>query len=72
SDDDSVGRTSAGDCEQSRSGAEKKALNVHFLTSSQKFQKRVWVFFAEGQRSLPHPRLKKMRTALPLRPRHYP
>ncbi|MFB9345400.1 hypothetical protein ACFFTN_26280, partial [Aminobacter aganoensis] len=35
SDDDSVGRTSAGDCEQSRSGAEKKALNVHFLTSSQ-------------------------------------
>ena len=34
SDDNCVGRTSAGNCDQCRSGAEKQALNVHFLTSS--------------------------------------
>ncbi|WP_292278045.1 hypothetical protein, partial [Mesorhizobium sp.] len=35
--------------------------------------KRVWVFFAEGQRSLPHPHVpKKMRTAPLFRSRHLP
>ncbi|WP_292361117.1 hypothetical protein, partial [Mesorhizobium sp.] len=38
-----------------------------------KVKKRVWVFFAEGQRSLPHPHLpKKMRTAPLLRTRPLP
>src|SRR5690606_7718608 len=37
-DDDGVGGARTGDCDQSRSGAEKKALDVHFLTSSQKFK----------------------------------
>ncbi|WP_457154965.1 hypothetical protein, partial [Mesorhizobium sp. P5_C1] len=30
-----VGGARTGNCEQSRSGAEEKALDVHFLTSSQ-------------------------------------
>src|SRR5690606_15343880 len=34
-DDDGVGGARTGDCDQSRSGADKKALDVHFLTSSQ-------------------------------------
>jgi len=31
-DDDSVGGARTGNCDQGRSGAEKKALDVHFLT----------------------------------------
>ncbi len=34
-DDDRIGGARPGDCDQGRSGAEKKALDVHFLTSSQ-------------------------------------
>ncbi|ESZ10582.1 hypothetical protein X735_28340 [Mesorhizobium sp. L2C085B000] len=34
-DDDGVGGARTGNCDQGRSGAEEKALNVHFLTSSQ-------------------------------------
>ncbi|WP_210163600.1 hypothetical protein, partial [Mesorhizobium ciceri] len=32
---DGVGGARTGNCDQGRSGAEKKALDVHFLTSSQ-------------------------------------
>src|SRR5690606_9394242 len=59
--DDSVGGARTGDCDESRSGAEKKALDVHFLTSSQKFKNGSGLFFAEGQRSLPHPHGRKRR-----------
>ena len=35
--DDRIGGARTGDCDQGRSGAEKKALDVHFLTSSQSY-----------------------------------
>jgi hypothetical protein len=39
-DDDGVGGARPGNCDQGRSGAEKKALDVHFLTSSQNRERR--------------------------------
>ena len=71
-DDDRVGRTSAGYCDQGRSGAEKKALDVHFLTSSQKLKIGSGFLFAEGQRSLPHPQTEKDTIARPFLIDDYP
>jgi len=65
---DSVGGLSAGDCCESSSGADEKALDVHFLTSSQKVSNGSG-FFAEGQRSLPHPQVQEADDQPPLLPK---
>ncbi|WP_204367433.1 hypothetical protein, partial [Mesorhizobium sp. NBIMC_P2-C1] len=69
---DSVGGARTGDCEQCRSGAEEKALDVHFLTSSQKFKNGSGYFLLKDSVPCPIPMLKKMRCAPLLRDRHYP
>ncbi|MBN9253026.1 MAG: hypothetical protein J0I86_21050, partial [Mesorhizobium sp.] len=57
--DDSVGGARTGDCEQSRSGAEKKALNVHFLTSSQKLKNGSGYFLLKDSVPCPIPTTEK-------------
>src|SRR5690606_13248834 len=47
-DDDRVSSLSR-NSDSSRCGAEKKALDVHFLTSSQSYKTGLGIFYAEGQ-----------------------
>ena len=62
SDNDCVGRTSARNCDQRRSGAEKQALNVHFLTSSQKLKTGLGFCLLKDSVPCPIPKSKKTRS----------
>src|SRR5690606_13703575 len=60
-DDDSVGSARTGDCDEGRSGAEKQALDVHFLTSSQKLISGSGYFLLKDSVPCPIPNCRKRR-----------
>src|SRR6185295_2872994 len=64
-DHDRVGGTCTGDCDESRSGAEKQALDVHFLTSSQKLKYGSGYFCCRTAFPAPSPLMKKTRSPAP-------
>ncbi|MFH1344794.1 MAG: hypothetical protein ABIL01_26880, partial [Pseudomonadota bacterium] len=56
---------SAGHCDESRSGADEKALDVHFLTSSQKLKNGSGYFLLKDSVPCPIPNSKKTRLHAP-------